>query len=156
MSSTELCPCCSGHTYEACCGRYHNGFPAPTPETLMRSRYSAYVLKLSNYLCDTWHPGTCPIMLNLENDDVVWCGLEIRHTSAGSERDQIGNVEFVARWLARDGRTGVLHERSRFLLEEGRWFYVDGELIPTLTNKVGRNDPCPCSSGKKYKQCCGR
>lgn len=122
----------------------------------MRSRYSAYVLKLTDYLRDTWHVSTRPVTLTFDNDEPEWCGLQIRHTSGGSETDQTGEVEFIARWFSRDDRTGSLHERSRFVREAGRWYYVDGELFPTLAAKVGRNDPCPCGSGKKYKQCCGR
>jgi len=156
MNPANPCPCGSGRAYEACCGRYHGGIRASTAEALMRSRYSAYVLKLSDYLRDTWHSGTRPAMLDLERDDAKWCGLEIRQISGGSEMDQNGEIEFVARWLSSDGRCGALHERSRFVREAGHWLYVDGELLPSAVSKVGRNDPCPCGSGKKYKQCCGR
>lgn len=122
----------------------------------MRSRYCAYVLKLADYLRDTWHASTRPATLTFASDEPEWCGLEIRDIRGGSEMDQYGEVEFIARWLSPDGRCGALHERSRFVREEGRWYYVDGELMPTAISKVGRNDPCPCGSGRKFKHCCGR
>lgn len=156
MNPTTPCPCGSGRTYEACCARYHHGLAAPTAETLMRSRYSAYVLKLPDYLRDTWHTTTRPASLIFGSDEPDWCGLQIRHTRGGSEMDSNGEVEFIARWRAPDGRTGALHERSRFVREEGRWYYVDGELFPSTTTKVSRNAPCPCGSGRKFKQCCAR
>lgn len=156
MTPATLCPCGSHLSYEACCARYHHGIAAPTAESLMRSRYCAYVLKLANYLRDTWHASTRPATLTFNGDEPQWCGLEIRQTSGGSESDQAGEVEFIAHWLAADGRTGALHERSCFVRDEGRWYYVDGELFPVIARKAGRNDPCPCGSGKKFKQCCRR
>lgn len=156
MSPSDLCPCGSGHSYEACCGRYHHGVAAPTAEALMRSRYSAYVLRLAGYLLDTWHAAMRPATLAFETSEPVWCGLEILATRGGSETEQAGEVEFIARWFTREGKCGALHERSRFVHEGERWYYVDGELMPTASSKVGRNEPCPCGSGRKFKQCCGR
>lgn len=154
--NTTRCPCGSPLNYEDCCAPYHHGAAAPTAASLMRSRYSAYVLKLADYLRDSWHASTRPATLAFAGDDPQWCGLEIRQTRGGSADDQHGEVEFIAHWLAADGKTGALHERSRFVREEGRWYYVDGELFPVTVRKPGRNDPCPCGSGRKYKQCCGR
>jgi len=117
----------------------------------MRSRYSAYVLKLSTYLAETWHPSTRPTNLDLTADTTAWQGLEIIACEDGIGDSHGGYVEFVAQYAG-----GQLHERSRFLQEGGRWFYVDGEILPPLPPaKVGRNDPCPCGSGIKYKRCCG-
>lgn len=114
----------------------------------MRSRYAAYARGDAAYLLATWHPSTRPPTLALE-EDPAWCGLEIRACAAG---DREGSVEFVARY--RDGgRPGALHETSRFVREEGCWYYVDGRIHPAP--KVGRNDPCPCGSGRKFKRCCG-
>ncbi|HEY0721074.1 MAG TPA: YchJ family metal-binding protein [Gammaproteobacteria bacterium] len=152
----KYCPCGSGLTYQACCSRYHDGLAAPSAEALMRSRYSAYVLKLAEYLRATWHSSTRPATLSFASDEPKWCGLQILHTCGGSESERQGEVEFIARWISVDGKCGALHERSRFLREEGRWFYLDGELFPTVAMKVSRNAPCPCRSGKKFKQCCGR
>lgn len=117
----------------------------------MRSRYSAYVLKNSVYLRNTWHPSTCPADLNIGNDDTPWQRLVIITTGKGGEGDQEGVVEFAAFYQG-----GQLHERSRFLREGARWYYLDGELLPPhTTEKAGRNAPCPCGSGKKFKRCCG-
>jgi len=156
MTLTNLCPCGSGLAYEQCCGRYHHGAAAPTAETLMRSRYSAYVLNLIDYLQTTWHPSTRPATLDFDKDAPHWCGLEILAHKGGSVTEEQGEVEFVAHWVTDDGKRGALHELSRFVHEHGQWYYLDGELIPTPTRKIGRNEPCPCGSGKKFKQCCGR
>lgn len=118
------CPC-GGGSYAACCGRYHDGVAAPDAATLMRSRYSAYVLKLEVYLLATWHPGTRPAALDLATDDTKWIALEVRQHRIESE--QRATVEFVARYKT-GGRAHRLHEISRFVREAGRWFYVDGEF----------------------------
>jgi SEC-C motif-containing protein len=117
----------------------------------MRSRYSAYVLKNSAYLRDTWHPSTRPQELELGHDDTPWLRLQIIATDKGRAGESEGEVEFAAFY-----RGGQLHERSRFVCEGGRWFYLDGEMLPPLKEeRPGRNAPCPCGSGKKYKRCCG-
>lgn len=93
---------------------------------MMRSRYSAYVLKLKAYLLATWHSSTRPAALNLATDNTKWLGLEIKkHTPESADR---ATVEFVARYKI-GGRAGRLHEISRFMREDRRWFYVDGEFI---------------------------
>jgi len=89
----------------------------------MRSRYSAYVLKIEPYLFATWHPDTRPASLNLANDNTQWLGLEIKRHIAESETSTI--VEFVARYKI-GGRAHRLHEISRFVRKDGRWLYVDG------------------------------
>jgi SEC-C motif-containing protein len=119
------CPC-GGADYAACCGRYHNGAPAPDAAALMRSRYSAFVFKLETYLLATWHPDTRPATLDLATDNTKWLGLEVKkHRSESADR---ATVEFVARYKI-GGRAGRLHEASRFVREGGSWFYVDGEFI---------------------------
>lgn len=118
------CPC-GGADYAACCGRYHGGAPAPDAAVLMRSRYSAYALKLEAYLLATWHPCTRPASLDLAEDDTKWLGLEVkRHTPESADS---ATVEFVARYKI-GGRAYRLHEISRFARADGRWFYVDGEF----------------------------
>lgn len=120
--TTDPCPC-GGQSYNRCCAPYHQGAPAPTAEALMRSRYSAYVLKLEPYLLATWHPDTRPASLDLAQDDTRWLGLAIKRHVADSATSAI--VEFVARYKI-DGRAHRLHEISRFVREDGQWFYVDG------------------------------
>jgi len=116
------CPCGSGAAYDGCCGRWHAGAPAPTAEALMRSRYSAFVLGLPDYLLATWHASRRPASLDLE-PGVKWLGLDVRGHQADGER---ATVEFIARSKL-GGRATRLHETSRFVREGGRWFYVDGD-----------------------------
>lgn len=125
--AAEACPCGSGGAYAACCGRYLDGDERPlTAERLMRSRYTAFVRGRADYLLETWHAATRPPSLELE-PGVKWLGLSIAHTQAGGPEDAEGWVEFVAR-SKRGGRAQRLHERSRFVREGGRWYYVDGRF----------------------------
>ncbi|HEX6736213.1 MAG TPA: YchJ family metal-binding protein [Azonexus sp.] len=122
----SLCPCASGRPYADCCARPHGGEAAATADVLMRSRYSAYVLGLEDYLLATWHPSTRPESLNLaEEAGTKWLGLEVRRHQQQDERH--ATVEFVARYRVA-GRGHRLHECSRFVREDGRWFYVDGDI----------------------------
>jgi len=128
----------------------------------MRSRYTAYVLKKYDYLQDTWHPDACPE--NLGGTTLRWINLRIVRTHKGQPNDQQGSVEFIASFC--DGNKGKsLHETSRFIRSElssspeknnleknGRWLYLDGQC---KVSDIGRNEPCPCGSGKKFKRCCG-
>ena len=124
---------------------------AVSAEALMRSRYSAYVMKNTGYISATWHASTRPAGLDLTTDDTPWQRLAILATQGGGAGDHTGYVEFAA-WFA----GGQLHERSRFVKEDGCWLYVDGDLLPPVAEaKAGRNAPCPCGSGKKFKKCCG-
>jgi SEC-C motif domain protein len=113
--------------YAQCCGRWIDDAttPAPDAESLMRSRYSAFVRQREAYLLATWHASTRPAELNLE-EGVKWLGLEVRLHQMTS--DTTAQVEFVARYRV-GGRAVRLHERSRFVCEEGRWYYVDGDLF---------------------------
>lgn len=152
------CPCNSGKDFAACCGLYLEGEQAaPTAEALMRSRYSAFVHKNYNYIVDTFHASTRPVVEEFKDaGDINWTGLEIIKTEAGLADDVQGMVEFVAS-CQNSGRTYTLHEKSNFIKEEGQWFYVDGEVMTqsqARSEKVGRNEPCPCGSGKKFKKCC--
>src|SRR3989338_1791125 len=122
--TAKPCPC-GAADYATCCGRYHGGASAPDAESLMRSRYSAYVLGLEAYLLATWHHTTRPAALDLAADNAKWLGLEVKkHTPESADR---ATVEFVARYKI-SGRAHRLHEISRFTREEGRGFYVDGEF----------------------------
>lgn len=115
----------------------------------MRSRYSAFVLDLPDYLLATWHPSTRPATLEAD-PATTWKRLEV--LESGEEGDR-GRVHFRATF--REGRRwAVLEEHSRFVREDGQWFYLDGDpVIQRL--KPGRNVPCPCGSGRKFKACCG-
>jgi len=160
--STNTCPCGSGQTLELCCGRYFETLSAPTVEAAMRSRYTAHVLGKGRYLADTLSAAQRADfdIAEFEStlDQIRWLGLEIRKTSGGGEADRTGSVEFVARLRDKNG-PGVHHELSTFIREDGRWVFDDCVLNPKAetrrVEKTGRNDPCPCGSGKKYKKCCG-
>lgn len=124
MTGAGACPCGSGQDYSRCCAPYHQGQPAPTAEALMRSRYAAYVLGDEAYLLDTWHAGTRPVSLALnDGGQPKWLGLQVRRHEPTSADTAI--VEFVARYKV-GGRAHRLHETSRFVREDGRWYYVDG------------------------------
>jgi SEC-C motif-containing protein len=157
------CPCGSGRPFEACCGPHISGAtPAPTAEALMRSRYSAFVKADVDYLHDTLAPESRHDFDRAETErwarESRWQGLEI-HAAEGGEGDETGAVEFTARYVHK-GKPFAHRELSKFRKEAGRWVYVDGTVgAPPVEQrvapKIGRNDPCPCGSGKKYKKCCG-
>lgn len=143
------CPCGSGQPYSECCQRFHAGdLAADTPEALMRSRYSAFVMKLPDYLRGTWHPTSRPASLPLE-DSPDWAALQILSARAGDDR---GQVHFRALYRV-PGGFGYLEEVSDFVREDGRWFYLSGTPREGRLNP-GRNDRCPCGSGRKFKTCC--
>ncbi|MHB1098774.1 MAG: YchJ family protein [Burkholderiales bacterium] len=121
-----ICPCGSGHPLADCCGQFHAGDPAPDAESLMRSRYSAYVLGLEDYLRATWHPATRPAALGLDDaPHPQWLGLTVKaHTPLDATH---ATVEFIARYKL-NGRAFTLHETSRFERVDGRWLYVHGEI----------------------------
>ena len=127
ISSSE-CPCGSGGAYVQCCEPFHKGEKqAPSAEILMRSRYCAYVLNLYDYIRQTWHPSTYPVDLVAPDVSINWLGLTIK--KAWANQDDEAFVEFVARSRLGSGPADRLHEISRFLKEDGRWFYVDGEFL---------------------------
>ena len=94
----------------------------------MRSRFSAFALGLDGYLLASWHPSTRPAMLELD-EGTVWRKLQIVDMVAGGPDDETGMVEFRASYRDADGTAGVLHERSRFARVDGRWSYLDGEIL---------------------------
>ncbi|RSF04404.1 YchJ family protein [Achromobacter aegrifaciens] len=125
---STACPCGGPKPYSECCGRWHEGpqaMQAPTAEALMRSRYSAFVLDELPYLLATWHPSTRPSALEPNPPGLKWLGLAIKQTR--SQDPEHATVEFVAR-SRQAGRAHRLHELSRFVREDGQWFYVDGDL----------------------------
>ena len=161
MTYTSKCPCNPAVLYKDCCEVVlTNPEKAVTAEMLMRSRYSAYVTGDIAYLLRTWHPSTRPSTIDL-NSNPDWCGLRIFRTEKGQENDNEGIVEFEAIALSPDNIIS-LHEVSRFVKENNRWMYLSGKIIKTAQSgeykieKTGRNDPCPCGSGKKFKKCCAQ
>lgn len=131
MTASQPCPCGrkgrSGTPldFSQCCGRWLEGTPAPDPESLMRSRYCAFVLGDEAYLLATWHPRTRPLRVDFDAG-TKWLGLDVRDVppALGGQAE----VEFVARYRI-GGRAVRLHERSRFeRLDDGRWYYVDGDI----------------------------
>ena len=122
----QACPCSSGKSYADCCQPYlAQSCDAPTAETLMRSRYTAFTLGNETYLRYSWHPDNCPKIIHL-NEDTRWLGLKIKKSVAGGEHDESGEVEFVARSKI-NGKASRLHENSRFGRFEGRWVYIDAK-----------------------------
>ncbi|MDA7416990.1 YchJ family metal-binding protein [Xenophilus arseniciresistens] len=138
MAEPAAGPCPCGRTdarrkplaYAQCCGRYVEDFahsPAPDAESLMRSRYTAFVRERADYLLATWAASHRPAELSFDAG-AKWLGLEVRQHSVQDATH--AQVEFVARSRDASGRAHRLHERSRFVREDdGRWYYVDGELF---------------------------
>lgn len=126
----------------------------------MRSRFAAYKLDLAGYIQSTWANSTRPKSTkpNFGGERIEWQRLEIIDSKRGGVADDKGIVEFKAYYL-RDGEEAVLHEISRFVKVNNAWFYLDGVIKPEgdtiKTMNLGKNAPCPCGSGKKFKRCCG-
>ncbi|MEV4154626.1 YchJ family protein [Nocardia salmonicida] len=125
MGEVKPCPCRRGEPFDACCGPILAGDkPAPTAETLMRSRYTAYVVGDVDYLLRSWHPSTRPADLELDADQ-RWLFLEIVGTQRGGLFDDNGTVEFIAHYKL-DGTRDAMHELSTFVRVDGAWVYLDG------------------------------
>ena len=157
------CHCGTNRPYAECCEPYISGqAKAPTAEALMRSRYSAYVEHAVDYIVKT-----CVRRNTKEDIDYkstrdwsersTWLGLKIIETEKGGFNDTDGTVEFEASY-ERDGLKDVHHEKAQFKKVNGEWLYDEGQVnahtVVRAGPKTGRNDPCPCGSGKKYKHCC--
>ena len=156
------CPCSSGKEYKECCQPVINGsIAAETAAQLMRARYTAHVKAEIDFIVATVHPE-----IRDQHDakaikdwakDTDWQGLEIIKTEKGSADDEVGLVEFIAKYKE-DGEIQEHHELSTLKKEDNQWFFVDGRPVAKQVindmRDVGRNDPCPCGSGKKYKKCC--
>ncbi len=163
--SDKLCPCGSGKPFEHCCGPIlDHARKADTAEALMRARYTAYATCNIDFLYASAGPDVQsdfdPESSRRWAEGSEWNGMEIVATEKGSEQDDEGLVEFIARYSV-NGTEFEHHERSLFQRINGEWKFIDGELVkpePIVreTPKIGRNDPCPCGSGKKYKKCCGK
>ncbi|MFH2002487.1 MAG: YchJ family protein [Planctomycetota bacterium] len=159
------CPCGSNKELDSCCGPILNGDQeALTAEALMRSRYTAFATG------NIAHIRNSTYRLSLDkfdekgarkwSEESKWNGLEIISVEEGAETDDKGKVEFKARYAQNEDEYEH-HEIAEFKKEKGRWYFVDGRIVNTTTfiretPKVGRNDPCTCGSGKKFKKCCGK
>lgn len=160
----SLCPCGSSKPAADCCDPIIKGDrKAVTAESLMRARYCAFASGAVDFLNSSLHPD------HRDDHDVAatrrwaensqWLGLQIVQSERGGEQDEDGVVEFIATYKEK-GVVRHHHERSSFRKLNGEWYFVEGELVLPETRvnrspKIGRNDPCPCGSGKKYKKCCG-
>ena len=167
----SLCPCRTldqqnKTPYEECCAPFVTGKKiAPTAESLMRSRYSAYVVKNIDYI-DQTQITTSGETFDKEEalkwaDSSEWMGLEIKKSQKGSPTDNTGIVEFIAHYKDKASGTELRHhETSLFQRDNGNWKFKEGQIhgaqpVKRLEPKLGRNDVCSCGSGKKYKKCCG-
>ncbi|QMT60627.1 MULTISPECIES: YchJ family protein [unclassified Legionella] len=155
----SLCPCGSQNKYELCCGLYLEKQQHPqTPEQLMRSRYTAYSMGKIDYIKKTMKGKALVGFNELQAEQwaksVTWVSLEVLNSNIPDPN--IGYVEFAARY-SEDNTIKIIHELSEFHKENDRWFYVSGVhkqgLEKTKKPKVARNAPCPCGSGKKFKNC---
>ena len=165
MNEPIACPCNSGLPYDACCEPLIRGtVKAPGPEALMRARYSAFAQQEMPYLLETLHPGqrsdydeAGAAKWARESD---WTGLEILKVTGDPATENTGSVEFKASYR-RNNEKLEHHELAEFRKTNGTWYFYDGKMVAPgqfqrETPKVGRNAPCPCGSGKKFKKCCGR
>ena len=165
MKKEDECPCKSGKTFGECCAPVISGEKkAATAEELMRARYSSYVTGVVDFLRTS---ATKEVQKEFDEQvsrawsaQAKWHGLEIVGTEAGGDGDDSGVVEFRALYTA-NGEFCNHHEVAQFVREKDGWKFADGELVaekPLVREepKTGRNDPCPCGSGKKYKKCCGK
>ncbi|HEY1026822.1 MAG TPA: YchJ family protein [Pseudomonas sp.] len=147
------CPCGSGSPLSQCCGQYHGGAFAPSAELLMRSRYSAYVLGQVDYLVATTLPAQQRSLdraaMTAWSAQSTWLGLEVESSELFGGRPEHALVTFTARWHDQQGEHSH-RERSAFVQVDARWYFLD----PTVPLRAGRNDPCPCQSGQKFKKCC--
>ncbi|MCU7932485.1 MAG: SEC-C domain-containing protein [Candidatus Thiodiazotropha sp. (ex Codakia rugifera)] len=158
------CYCGSGVAYEECCGPILDGTTkAINAEALMRARYSAFAAHKAEFLHQSLHPDhrhDHDIEATRRwSENAQWMNLQVVELKGGTETDEEGSVEFIATYKEK-GVVRPHHEISRFLKQDGDWYFVDGQLVPPKPEmrkqpKVGRNEPCPCGSGKKFKKCCG-
>lgn len=119
----SACPCGRAADYPVCCGRYlDQGVRVPDCETLMRSRYTAFVRQDLAYLLASWHPSTCADLQSGDLAGTTWLGLDVLRSKTGFKK---GYVEFRARYLDNAKKEHSLHEISRFTLHKKRWVYVD-------------------------------
>jgi SEC-C motif-containing protein len=159
IESASPCPCGSGKTFGECCEPIHLGrIPSPDAERLMRARFTAHVVHNFKFVHDTYRPTAGKPFVDEEGaSPVLWTRLEVHSHEPGNDPDK-AFVDFSA-YGTEEGVEKVLHEKAEFLRVNGNWLYNrEARLGPapfkSAAPKVGRNEPCPCGSGKKYKHCC--
>ena len=154
MTGDQKCPCGSGIFYSDCCEPLHSGAKsAQSTADLLRARYSAFVLKRAEYIRATWMEGYLPEELTL--DGVRWLGLEILEWQGACD-DCKGRALYHLDFESQGERRRLLCE-SLYERIDGEWFYREERRQREVALvKVGRNVPCPCGSGRKFKRCCGR
>ena len=154
LDSAMPCPCGDGNSYADCCQPLHQGQSAAHAGRLMRSRYSAYVLGLIDYLVETTLPAQQTQLDRQAMEkwarDSNWLGLQVTREDPASGNSSRTQVTFTARWTDPDGSQHSHVECSDFCRLNERWYFID----PNHPVNIGRNDPCPCGSGRKFKQCC--
>ncbi|MFP4306317.1 MAG: YchJ family protein [Desulfococcaceae bacterium] len=162
--TSPSCPCGSGDPLESCCGPILRGErPAETAEALLRARFTAFARRETDFVVETNHPD----QRGADNRETVeswasatqWHSLDIQEVAGGGPEDDAGFIRFVAHYTEK-GKEGEHAEEAEFRRKDGRWFFFDGKppRVKTVVRdqpKIGRNAPCPCGSGKKYKKCCG-
>jgi SEC-C motif-containing protein len=162
--TVDLCPCGTQKSYSQCCEpAIKRQAPPATAEAMMRSRYSAFVRHEIDYLMYTLSPARKKDIdrkgVEEWSNNTAWTGLQIVSTELGGPGDDKGQVEFIAKFKE-EGKEQEHHELATFVKLNGEWFFEDGKTpsakpVRNEGPKTGRNDPCPCGSGKKYKKCHG-
>lgn len=162
----ELCPCGSGQTYENCCQPLIQGEKqAETAEALMRARYTAHVKTEVDFIFNTTDPAKQESVDRKQvtswSKNSEWLSLKITAVEGGGPQDDQGTVEFTARYREKNKSAVEHREIAEFGRKDGSWYFIDGKPPRPVQSirqgpKIGRNDPCPCGSGKKYKKCCAK
>jgi SEC-C motif-containing protein len=160
----DKCPCGSEKDYSQCCELFHTGAEvAATAEEVMRARYSAFVKNQIKFIEETHEPGTTDFNAEEAGEwatSSTWKGIQIVKTKQGGAEHDTGIVEFKCVYADKENKDYLHHEISTFKKIDNKWYYSEGQIVGTGpmkrdTPKVGRNEPCSCGSGKKFKKCCG-
>ncbi|MBB3167758.1 YchJ family protein [Simiduia aestuariiviva] len=146
----DICPCCSGQPYQQCCAPLHAGAPADSPKALMRSRFAAHAIKDLEYIVRSWASAA---RADIDREALAQWLSAAEFGQLMVRQAQGDTVEFEC-WYQQDGLLHHLHDLSHFVQEDGHWRYARSEPPKLKATVVGRNDRCPCGSGKKHKQCC--
>ncbi|MBC7387032.1 MAG: SEC-C domain-containing protein [Cryobacterium sp.] len=164
LTLKDTCPCLSGKPYANCCEPILNGKSKPvTAEDLLRARYSAFVVGNIDFILSSHHSKTRGEVNREEitnwSKDSKWEGLVILQKEAGEATDSTGTIVFHAKYVF-DGELQNHYEKATFEKENGDWKFLDAQGLQNgpyvrAEPKLGRNDPCHCGNGKKFKKCHG-